>query len=75
MLMGCNKISYVRVSKPGMIKLCLKRATKAISPTMNHFSLFVNLLGWGTRSLGPVVAHVTVSSRSLDMVSLSLVTV
>jgi hypothetical protein len=57
-----------------MIKLYLKRPTKAIKPTMNHFSLFVNLLGWGTRSLGPVVpnAHAAVSSCSLDMDSHSL---
>ena len=40
---------------------------------MNHFSLFVNLLGWSTRSLGPEVTEI--SSCSLDMASLILVTV
>ena len=34
---------------------------------MNHFSLFVNLLGWGTRLLGPVVPNAVDSSCSLDM--------
>ena len=55
-----------------MIKLCLKTPTKATKPTMNHFSLFVNLLGW--RSLGPAVpnAHAEVSSCSLDMANHSL---
>jgi hypothetical protein len=64
-----------------MKKLCLKRPTKAIKATINHFSFFVNLLvvvgSTGTRSLGPVVpkALAGVSSCSLDMTSLSLVTV
>ena len=49
-----------------MIKIYLKRPTKPIKPTMNHFSLFVNLLGWDTRSLG---ADATVFPSSLDMAS------
>ena len=76
MLKGFNRISSEGFqSYPGG-KLCLKRPIKAIKPTMNHFSFFVNLLvvGW---SVGRVVsdAHAAVSSCSLDMASLSLVTV
>ena len=70
MLMGCSRISREEFrSQSGMIKLYLKRPTKAIKPTMNHFSLFVNLLGWGTRSLGAVVSDAAVPSCSLDMAS------
>ena len=57
-----------------MIKLYLNKPTKATKLTMNHFSLFVNLLGWGTRSLDPVVPNLNaaVSSCSLDMGSYRL---
>ena len=60
-LKDCNVIESVRKSLNFRHdKICLKRPTKAVKLTMNHFSFLVNLLSWDPRPFEPEVSEVQV---------------